>query len=179
MKKITYILALFLCVASNVYSQGTGDTTSVEKTGWLVYYLGHAIWVEASITDKVRNEEFFTNGKSYKNGIIVDHRYEAMPFKKAAQLYSIKVFAYVDTISKQTDYVLPEKLYIVPVKVKAELLPNSEPLDQTGISFKRNNSEVTMEYWFLTNYTITDIKLLRKSDKKKVGVIKKPSHPGY
>lgn len=168
MKKITCLLALSLFFASNVYSQGTGDMTSVEKSGWLVYCLGHAIWFENKLQNKVEDKAFFASGGNYKNGLIVDDNSKAKAFKSFSKCYAVKSLTNIDTVTKKGEYTYPEKICIVPVKVKVIMKPGTEPLDQAGISFKKDSNEVTLEYWFLTDYSVTQVELLRTANKKKV-----------
>lgn len=168
MKKIVLILTIILLAKPVLYSRGLSDTSSVEKTGWLVYYLGHVIWFESSVTTEIKDKSFFTPGRKYQNGLIVDYRIEAIQFKLFSKCYSIRSLTNIDTVTKEGQYIYKESLCILPVKVKVKIRTgDSEQYDFAGVSFKRKNDESTIEYWFNTNYYVREVELLRKKDKRK------------
>lgn len=168
MKKII-LLSLFILLGRSVlYSKSLSDTSSVEKTGWLVYYLGHVIWFESDITSKVKDKSFFTAGKKYENGLIVDYNGDAKSFESIAKCHSIKVLLQTDSVRKEADYISEESLCIIPVKAKVNIRTDSDQFDFAGVSLKRNRVESTIEYWFNTTYFVREVELLRKKDRRRM-----------
>lgn len=168
MRKIVLYFIFVLVGQSLVYSRNLSDTLSVEKSGWLIYYLGHVIWFESDITDRVNDKSFFVRGGKYSNGLIVDYNGHANSFKAIAKCYPIKVLLQTDSIRKEAAYISEENLCIIPVKAKVEFRKDSDQFDFAGVSFKRNRTETTIEYWFNTNYFVSEIRLLRKKDRRKI-----------
>src|SRR5258706_11217647 len=112
MKKIMLLSIIILSSQSLLYSKNLGDTSSVEKTGWLVYYLGHVIWFESDITKDGRDKSFFTAGKKYQNGLIVDYNGDANSFKQIAKCYSIMSLTNIDTVTNKGEYAYKETLCV-------------------------------------------------------------------
>jgi hypothetical protein len=168
MKKLILLMAIILSAKSALYSKELNDSSLVEKRGWLVYYLGHVMFFEADIEMAIKDENFFSIGKKYENGLIVDYNGNANSFKSIAKCYSVKVLLQTDSITKKAEYISKESLCVIPVKVTLKMQPDSDQFDFAGISFKRNGSETTIEYWFHTNYHVREVELLRKKDKKKL-----------
>ena len=168
MKKIILTWVIIFLNGVEAYSNNSTDTTLIEKQGWLVYYFGHVIWFESNLSSKVKNQSFFTSGMVYQNGLIIDYLDTAKSFKQIAQCYSIKALTNIDTATKEGGYSFLENICVLPVKVGIKPKPTSEPIDMTGVSFKWKKNEVTIEYWFLTNYSIWEVELLRTKDKKKM-----------
>lgn len=171
MRKIILLLAIVTLGQSVLYSRNLNDTSSIEKRGWLVYYLGHVIWFESDITDNVKDKHFFTLGGKYSNGLIVDYNGNAKSFKDIAKCYPIKVLLQTDSIRKEAAYISEENMCIIPVKAKVKFRKDSDQFDFAGVSFKRNKTETTIEYWFNTNYFVSEIELLRKKDRRKMSRI--------
>ncbi len=168
MKKILLFLFVVLASSQSLNSIELTDTSVTERTGWLVYYLGHVIWFEADLPGEVNDKSFFTSKSNYKNGLRVEHIGDAKFFQSIAECYSIKSLTNIDTVTRKGEYTFAEELCIIPVKAKIISRSNFERLDQVGVSFKRKKNEVTMEYWFLTDYSVAEVELLRKTDKKKI-----------
>lgn len=172
MKKVI-LLSLFVLLGQSVlYSRNLSDTSSVEKTGWLVYYLGHVIWFESDITSKAKDKSFFTAGKKYENGLIVNYNGDAKSFKVIAKCYLIKSLTNIDTATNKGEYTFEESVCIIPVKAKIRIRTDADQFDFAGVSFKRNGVESTIEYWFNTTYYVREVELLRKKDKRKAKRLK-------
>lgn len=174
MKKLILLFFIIFLSKSVLYSRSLNDTSSFEKSGWLVYYLGHRIWFEADLTDKVNDKNFFTAKKKYENGLIIDNIVDAKMFEVIARCYKIKSLTNIDTSTWKGEYTYSENICIIPVKVKGRNNLDLEAFDKSWVPFKRNKHKVRIEFWALTNYSIFEVELLRKSDKLKISRMAAP-----
>jgi hypothetical protein len=174
MKKWILIIAIIFSILPVLYSQNLSDTSVIEKTGWLVFKEGHVIWFEAALKRNVTDKSFFIPYAEYLNGLVVDYIPIAKYYKSIANLYEVNALSYYDTISKKADYMLLDSVRILPVNVrlKRTTKPVSELLTPMGLSFKRGSREITLRYNFETNYDISEIRLLRKRDKRRIKRVK-------
>ncbi len=171
-----YLFLLF-GMAFSISSYSQLNNTSLEKrTGWLFYNGDKVIWFESGSNKRnLKDKAFFTSNTDYLNGLVVNYIPIAKYYKSIANCYSIKVLTSYDTALKKADYVLADNICILPVEVKfkANTEPVSELLKPMGLSFQKSQSEVTIKYNFETNYSISEIELLRNKDKKRLKKINK------
>jgi hypothetical protein len=167
MRKILFVLGIILSAPLILYSRTPSDTTVIEKTGWLVYYLGHVIWFESHLNEKVKDKYFFTEGKKYQNGLVVNYNGNAKSFKLIAKCYSINSLTNIDTVTGKGEYTFKQEVCIIPVKAKVKIrITEPDQFEFANVSFKKYNSETTIEYWFNTTYFVREVELIRRKDIK-------------
>jgi hypothetical protein len=169
MKKISLIVMVILLSKSVLYARTLKDTL-IEKTGWLVYYSDKVMWFDSDLKKNPKDKHFFSSRKEYLNGLVVNYIPISKYYKSIASCYAIRALSNYDTVLQRAEYMLTDSICILPVKVKFKISsqPVSELLTPMGLSFVRNNNEVTLSYNFETNYNISEIRLLRKKDKRRI-----------
>lgn len=154
------------------YSRERGDTGFIEKKGWLIYWHNQTIWVEANISAGITTHSFFANKMKYENGVSVKGNSNAALYKAIARCYSVK-FLFKDSVSGKIDYSLSDRICIIPVRVKCKFEPVVSNLMETmGFDFKKKGKRVLLDYKFETNYSVIDVELLRKNDKRRIRQVK-------
>lgn len=167
MKKTLLLTAITLSAISCLHSKELSDTL-IEKKGWIIYSLGHAIWFDSNLPTKNTSSSFFATDTSYRNGLTVDYLTNPKLFKFIAPCYKINVLWQIDSITKKAAYIGEEQICILPAKAKIRPMPETEQFDEAAVSFKRKNNEVTIIYWSATDYFVVDVELLYKKDNRRL-----------
>lgn len=168
-KRLLHLLCFFMLGSSTIHARKFNDTTLIQKTGWLLYWHDQIIWLEAPITKKAKEEDFF-NAREYKNGLNVRSSPNARFFKSIAKGYAIRYY-HNDSIIIETNPEFLDSIWILPVKVKIKT--GYEPaLETMTLAFIKNNNEIFIEYKGLADYDIRDIELLKRCDKRKLKRVK-------